>query len=117
MRELVTVAQVETLFRVLALAGPLIGLLAGMLPWNRQVPTVRRAATGLLVGCVGLANYGTWRLYLAITERLGMDTVRNLLVNLAVFALIGAVIGLGVRRCNGKSENSVANTQPLPREK
>jgi len=50
---------------------------------------------GLLVGG---GNFALWTLYNAITERLGLDTVKNLLVNLALFVVLGVVIGLGVGR-------------------
>lgn len=86
MQEIVTAGQVETLFLALAIAGPLIGAGIG---WVRG----RRPLTGLLWGLLLTANWVLWRIYNAITDRLGLDTVRNLLVNLALFVALGAIAG------------------------
>lgn len=92
MRELVTREQVETAFRILAVAGPLLGAVGGLLYGQLR----RRSAlvSGLLLGCIGTLNYGLWRLYLAVTDRYGMDRVSTLLVNLGVFVVLGACVGV-----------------------
>ena len=72
---------------VLALA-PLVGL-----AWGARV---KRVGPGLLLGVlVGGGNYALWTAYNAITDKLGLDTVKNLLVNLALFVVIGLVVGVG----------------------
>ena len=72
---------------VLVLA-PLIGLLWGFL--------AKRAVRGLLIGVlVGAGNFALWNGYNAITDKLGLDTVKNLLTNLCLFVVLGAVIGVG----------------------
>lgn len=86
MQEIITAKQVDALFLVLAIAGPIVGAGIG---WAKN----RRALTGLLWGLLLTANWLLWRVYNAITDRLGLDTVRNLLVNLALFAVLGAVAG------------------------
>lgn len=86
MQEIITAKQVDALFVVLAISGPIIGAGIG---WARD----RRALTGLLWGLLLTANWVLWRIYNAITDRLGLDTVRNLLVNLALFAVLGAIAG------------------------
>lgn len=86
MQEIVTAKQVDTLFLALAIAGPLMGAGIG---WLRD----KRAFTGLLWGLLLTANWVLWRIYNAITDQLGLDTVRNLLVNLALFVVLGAVAG------------------------
>jgi hypothetical protein len=48
-----------------------------------------------------------WRVYNAITSRLGLDTVANLLVNLALFVIVGALCGAGWAWL-------MARRQPLP---
>ena len=68
-------------------AAPLIGLIWGLL--------TKQAVRGLCVGLlVGVGNYALWTVYNAITEKLGLDTVKNLLTNLGLFVLLGIVIGL-----------------------
>ncbi len=84
---------------VLVLA-PLVGLAWGA--WTKRV------GPGLLLGAlVGAGNYALWTVYNAITEKLGLDTVANLLVNLGLFVVVGVVIGLvagvyGTRRKKGQ---------------
>ena len=94
MRELVDEQTVNAVMNLLAvalpLAGAIIGALAGMLA-RRPVPGALR---GLAVGCLGLLNWVLWRLYNAITDQLGLDTVKNLLVNLALFVALGIAGGV-----------------------
>lgn len=86
MQEIITAKQVDALFLTLAIAAPVAGAAIG---WMRG----KRALTGLLWGLLLTANWILWRLYNAITDRLGLDTVRNLLVNLTLFVVLGAVAG------------------------
>jgi len=88
MKELIDPHQAHLLMLgVLALA-PLTGLAWGL--------TVKRLWFGLTLGVlVGSGNYALWTLYNAVTERLGLDTVKNLLVNLGLFVIIGIAIGVG----------------------
>lgn len=73
---------------VLVLA-PLVGLAWGA--W------VKRVGPGLMIGLlVGTGNYALWTLYNVITEKLGLDTVKNLLVNLGLFVVIGIIVGWGL---------------------
>ncbi len=46
------------------------------------------------MGCLGILNWVLWRLYNAITDQLGLDTVKNLLVNLALFVALGIAGGV-----------------------
>ncbi len=40
------------------------------------------------------ANWLLWRMYSALTDRLGLDSVANLLLNLAIFVSIGLCAGV-----------------------
>jgi hypothetical protein len=109
-QEIITAKQVDTLFLALAIAGPLMGAGIG---WAKS----RRALTGLLWGLLLTANWILWRVYNAITDRLGLDTVRNLLVNLALFVVLGAVAGyLGAlhTKRRGASNGAGAGGSPTP---
>lgn len=67
---------------------PVIGLVCGVLS--------KRIGKGLVLGLlVGVGNFTLWTVYNAITEKLGLDTVKNLLVNLALFVFLGTLIGIG----------------------
>lgn len=96
MRELVTVEQVDRLFLLLALAAPPLGAGLGALAGMRRSVAGRGAALGFAAGLLGPANLGLWKAYNAITDRLGLDSVANLVVNLALFVVLGVLAGLAV---------------------
>jgi hypothetical protein len=98
MREIVTVEQVNRLFLLLAFAGPVAGLLIGAALGARRGSAARGAIVGLLVGALGILNLGLWTLYNALTDRMGLDSVKNLLVNLALFVGLGIAAGFGLGR-------------------
>ena len=86
---------------VLALA-PLVGLAWGV--------RAKRVGQGLLVGAlVGAGNYALWTAYNAITAKLGLDTVANLLVNLGLFLVVGTLIGIaaGIFAARGRSRQGI----------
>ena len=41
-----------------------------------------------------MGNLILWRIYNVITDHLGLDTVKNLFVNMALFVVIGVIIGV-----------------------
>ncbi len=72
---------------VLVLA-PIVGL-----GWGARA---KRLGWGLFLGTlVGGGNYALWTVYNATTEKLGLDTVKNLLVNLGLFVALGIFVGVG----------------------
>ena len=88
MKELIDAHQAHLLMLVLLGMAPLIGLLWGFL--------AKRARRGLAIGVlVGVGNFALWNGYNAITDKLGLDTVKNLLTNLCLFIVLGVVIGIG----------------------
>ena len=101
--ELISRAQADVFFGVVLVLGLIGGPTAFWLArrrGNRSPGFVGLAAGGPLV-LVGVL----WRIYNAITDRLGLDTVLNLAVNLALFVLIGLACGFAWRRVAGKGDN------------
>jgi hypothetical protein len=94
MRELISIEAVERLFLAAALGGPLVGLLVGAAVGLRRRAVSRGAARGLLLGALGTANWALWRMYSALTDHFGLDSVLNLLLNLGIFLVLGAAAGL-----------------------
>ena len=94
MREIVTVEQVNRLFLLLAIAGPIVGLLLGAAFGARRRQTRSWAISGFLVGLLCVLNLVVWKVYNLLTDRMGLDTVKNLFVNLALFVGLGAIAGL-----------------------
>lgn len=91
MKELITRPQADTLFTALLV----IGIIAGPVAWavarhrggDRLLWALAVGAPPVLVGLL-------WRVYNAITDRLGLDTVRNLAVNFVLFVVVGGLCGL-----------------------
>ncbi|MBC8103233.1 MAG: hypothetical protein H7Z41_11655 [Cytophagales bacterium] len=92
MTELITRAQADTFFVVLLGVGFVAALSAGMLARRRGGDPLLGAlfwgGPPLLIGLM-------WRVYNAITDRIGLDRVANLAVNFALFVAVGVACGLG----------------------
>lgn len=89
MKELIGLHQSYLLMLGVLVLAPLVGLGWGIV--NKRLPF------GVVVGVLaGGGNYALWTAYNAITQKLGLDTVANLLVNLGLFVALGIVIGVGV---------------------
>jgi hypothetical protein len=112
MRELVTVEQVESLFRVLAIAGPLVGAAVGAALGSRRRMVRCGAFRGLGIGSLAVLNYALWRMFTALTERNGLDSVANLLLNLGIFVVLGLVGGVLYGRLTRRSAVETASTSP-----
>ncbi|GEM_PF-4907435 len=89
--ELVTRQQADTLFTAILILGVVVAIAAGLVArarGGRPVP----AALGwggppVLMGIL-------WRLYNAIADGLGLDTVRNLFAVIALFVVVGIAGGV-----------------------
>jgi hypothetical protein len=105
MRELVTVEQAERAIRMVAVALPAAGAAVGAIAGAVRGRTARGLAIGLLCGLAGPAVWLLWRMYNGVVGSYGLDSVKGLLVNLALFCCIGlavgAVIGFLWRRQDG----------------
>lgn len=86
-KELISLHQANLLMLAVLVLAPLAGLVWGA--------AKKRIAAGLVIGLlVGAGNYVLWTAYNAITEHLGLDTVKNLLVNLGLFVVVGLIVGI-----------------------
>ncbi len=101
-KELISLHQANLLMLAVLALAPLVGLAWGA--------AKKRIVPGFVIGLlVGAGNYGLWTVYNAITEHLGLDTVKNLLVNLGLFVAVGLLVGVGAgvyasKRGVGKSK-------------
>src|SRR5215470_11243448 len=94
MRELITIDQANQIFLIVAIVAPIAGLAIGAVYGARQGNVQNAAARGLFIGLLGPLNLVLWKVYNGITDRLGLDTVKNLLVNIGLFIGIGIAVGL-----------------------
>jgi hypothetical protein len=95
LHEIVEAAAVGRLFALLTVVGPIAGAAIAALMWGNRGGEVRRRGVlvGLLIGMLGPVNMLLWQIYNTITDRVGLDTVKNLVFNLALFVLVGALLG------------------------
>jgi hypothetical protein len=98
MKELVTTEQAEHALRLLAMALPVAGLLLGALTGLLRQRLPGGALVGLLIGLLGPVAFGLWHVYNAIMGRFGLDSVKGLLINLALFVVFGLGVGLAAGR-------------------
>jgi hypothetical protein len=94
MQELVTVEQAERVIGALTYALPVVGIALGSLIGALRKRIGRGAVVGLACGMSGPAIWLLWRMYNGIVGIYGLDSVRGLLINLALFVAIGLVIGV-----------------------
>ena len=97
LHEIVDIAAVERLFLLLAVLGPVTGLGIGAAVGHRRKRLRQYSMAGLLIGLLGTLNWLLWRAYNALTDANGLDSVKGLGINLALFVAVGAVLGIG---CN-----------------
>ncbi len=90
--EIITLAQAEAVFLALLIAGLVAGPLAFLVARRRSADAL---PTALAVGGPPVLLWVMWRVYNAVTDRLGLDTVANLLVNAAFFVVVGELCGVG----------------------
>ena len=93
LHEIVDLVAVERLFRLLAIVGPLAGLALGAAAGSRRGNVRAGMRSGLLVGLLATVNYVMWSLFNGLTNRNGLDTVKNFAINLAVFVAAGLALG------------------------
>jgi len=96
MKELVTVEQAERVIAVVAVALPAAGIVIGALAGLVRRRVGAGVVIGLLIGLIGPAAWALWRMYNGIMGRYGLDSVKGLLINLALFVAIGLAIGIAV---------------------
>jgi len=116
MRELIDERTAHAVMGWLAVLLPLAGLLAGAVYGGLKRRLLAGALRGLALGSAGILNWLLWRVYNAITDRLGLDTVRNLFANLALFAVVGVVGGIVAGQYLRARERHPAAEPPPPGE-
>jgi len=118
MKEIVDEKTIELVMRVLLIGGPLAGLVLGGLVGALQKKFAKRLLQGFGIGCFGVLNWILWRYYSwtvrydPATGYVGLHKVSVLLINVAVFVAVGAVIGI----VWGVSANRAASRREPPEE-
>ncbi len=94
MKELMDRAMVERVMLFLAIGGPLVGLIIGIMLGAHKRCSLPTVAVGTLTGALGSVAYGMWKAYNAIADALGLDSVAALALQAAMFAAVGCILGV-----------------------
>jgi hypothetical protein len=94
-REIVDAGVVGAALAVLSGLALVVGATLVAVARSRGAAAAKKA--GLLSLGAALL-YPAWRVYNAIEDWLGLDSVAGLLANLVLFALLGLALGIGLRR-------------------
>ena len=92
--------RINTFFAILMWAGPLAGIIVGAIWGLFSKSAVHSTLRGFLLGLGGTLIFFMWKLYLGIVNHYGIDSVKGLLINLAIFTFTGIMLGLGWRWVN-----------------
>ena len=87
---------VEKTFLFLAVGGPLVGLIIGVILGAHERNATRRVVQGVLIGLLGTLIYIMWRVYGVITNALGLDSVTNIGLQLLMFAALGVMLAFAI---------------------
>jgi len=93
LKQLIDPTLVEKVLLYLAVAGPLVGLILGALLGAHEVRAARTVVKSTLLGMICTLIYAMWWVYGLITNALGLDSVANLVLQLILFAVVGAALG------------------------
>jgi len=96
--ELLTGRQVELVVAALSLGLPVLALVLGGILGSFTVGWRRGLLLGGVVALLGPLCWAMWLVYGWVIARFGLDSVRALLINLALFALVGVLAGFLLRR-------------------
>ena len=96
MKELVTTEQAARVIVLFAIALPIAGLIIGAVAGAARKRLASSALLGLICGLVGPVIWVMWQVYNGIMGRYGLDSVKGLLINLAMFVVVGSAIGVVV---------------------
>jgi hypothetical protein len=94
MQELITEDQAQVIVLIFAALITLGSLGFGLL-WKSRIPKAKRKIFGIQVGVIALVGplvAGLWFLYNAIEDHYGLDSVKALLINFALFIAVGLLI-------------------------
>lgn len=100
LHEIVDLERVDTVIVLIAVAAPVLGLLIGAL-WGRARKAMETGVTrGLAFGLLGPVVLVMWRVYKYMVRYdpesgyVGLHKISVLLINVALFALVGVLLGV-----------------------
>ncbi|MBU0608366.1 MAG: hypothetical protein KKI08_10810 [Armatimonadetes bacterium] len=119
-REIVDLDQFARAVGALAIALPVVAVLVGLIVGAARKNIVGGLGKGVAIGLLGPIVYGLWLMYRynirydPETGYVGLHHVSVLLVNVAVFAVIGVLLGFAYRRVFGRGLESPRSNDDAP---
>lgn len=102
--EIVDLAQFARVVQALAIIVPVVAILIGLIVGAARKRIVAGLIKGVAIGLLGPIIYGLWLMYNHLirydpaTGYVGLHHVSVLLLNVAVFAVVGVLLGLAYSR-------------------
>jgi hypothetical protein len=90
MKEIITEKTFVTILTVAAVALVVMGA-AVLVGWRKRPGGTR---TGVMLAAAGPLLWLLWLVYGGIVQHFGLDSVKGLILNIAIFVIAGAVIGI-----------------------
>lgn len=112
LHEIVDIGAVNRIFGWVAILLPILAAPIGYFLAVKGKSRVVNALRWLMWGMLGPFNWLMWRLYNVLTDRNGLDSVSNVVVNLVVFAVVGCLSGVVFASVERKLETEAAISQP-----
>lgn len=104
LHEIVDIASVGKLFTWLAILMPIAGAAIGAL-WGMKKSTLRIGLIrGIVFGLLGPLNWLLWTAFNAISNHTGLDSVRNVVLNMLLFIFVGVILGIGFGKAHRQKE-------------
>lgn len=116
--EIVDLNQFARAIQLLAIAIPVVAIIVGLVVGARRRNLVAGLGKGIVIGLLGPLLYGLWLMYSYLirydpqTGYVGLHRVTVLLLNVAIFAVIGVVLGLVYRRVFRATPEIDASAEP-----
>ncbi len=111
LHEIVDINAVNRIFGWVAILLPILAVLIGYLIGVNGKSRVVNALRWLLWGLLGPFNWLMWRLYNALTDRNGLDSVSNVVVNFVIFVVVGCLLGIVFALVERKLKTEAAISQ------
>jgi chromate transport protein ChrA len=117
--EIVDLQQFARAVRALAVTVPVLAILIGLIVGAARKRLMAGLVKGVAIGALGPIIYGLWLLYNHFirtdpqTGTVGLHRVSVLLMNVAVFAVVGVLLGLAYRRVFRAAPSADAPTDPI----
>lgn len=105
LHEIIDIVLVGKIFSLLAILTPIVGILAGSLRGMKRSTLRIGLIRGVVIGLLGPVNWVLWTVFNVISNQTGLDSVKNVVLNMLLFIITGLILGIGFGRAHRRKEN------------